>query len=75
MNTTTMILVMVDETGDEIEVARYTLTLDLDADELAIWQERKVHQASDQYPEARGFYWEDRSSWTSAIARDLHQWF
>ena len=58
-----MILIMVDECGEESEYERYHLGLDLDEDELDIWKERKIEKARDVYPEARGFYWEDRRNW------------
>ena len=61
------ILIMVDECGDECEVGSYTLSLDLDEDELEIWKDRKVEQASEKWPEACGFYWEDRRGWNSMI--------
>lgn len=68
-----MVLIMVDECGDEVEVARYNVSTDgefaLDEDELAIWQERKIRKASEEYPEARGFYFEDRRHWNSFIHR------
>ena len=50
-----MILVMIDECGDEIEVDRYALQLDLDEDELEVWKDRKIRKASERFPEARGF--------------------
>jgi len=67
-----MILVMVDECGDEVEVERFRLSLDLDDDELEIWQDRKIRQTSEEYPEARGFYFEDRRNWDSLIAQMMH---
>ena len=67
-----MVLIMIDECGDEVEIDRYALQLDLDEDELEIWKDRKVRQASERYPEARGFYWEDRRSWDMLIAGMLH---
>lgn len=74
-----MVLVMLDECGDEIEVDRFTLQLDLDEDEVEIWKDRKIQKASEQYPEARGFYFEDRRGWGRAIARmiaeDMGGWF
>jgi hypothetical protein len=66
-----MILIMVDECGDEVEVARYTLSGLLDEDEIVIWQNRKIEKASEEYPEARGFYFEDRRDWNRRIALDL----
>lgn len=70
-----MILIMIDECGEEQEIERYSLSLDLDSDELDIWQNRKIEKASEEYPEARGFYFEDRRQWGSMIARSLHEWF
>lgn len=67
-----MILIMIDECGDEVEMARFCLTGMIDEDELEIWQERKIFKAREEYPEARGFYFEDRRSWEAQIARDLH---
>lgn len=70
-----MILVMIDECGEEREIAHYNLSLELDDDELDIWQSRKIDKAIEEYPEARGFYFEDRRQWGSMIARSLHEWF
>ena len=67
-----MVLIMIDELGDEVEVARFTLQLDLDEDELGVWKSRKIQKATEQYPEALGFYWEDRRNWDSLIAGMLH---
>lgn len=39
---TGMILVRIDECGDEQEVERFDLHLDLDEDELEIWKSRKI---------------------------------
>lgn len=62
-----MVLIMIDECGDEVVVDRYNLSMDLDEDELEIWQERKIRAAEDRYPEARGFYFEDRRGWNAII--------
>lgn len=51
-----MILIIVDECGDEIEVARYNLTGLLDDDEVDTWKDKKIAQAVGEYPEAIGFY-------------------
>lgn len=68
-----MILIMVDECGDEIEVARYTLSNLLDEDEIEIWQNRKIEKASEEFPEAHGFYFEDRRDWGHQIALEIAQ--
>lgn len=65
-------LIMIDECGQETEVASFNLSLLTDEDEIAIWQSTKVTQYMEQYPEALGFYWEDRSQWSSAINCMLH---
>lgn len=70
-----MVLIMIDELGDEVEVGRFNLQLDLDSDELDIWKDRKVAEAREHYPEAQGFYWEDRRGWDMLIAGMLHQMF
>lgn len=70
-----MVLIMIDECGDEQELERFTLRLELDDDELEIWESRKISKAAEEYPEARGFYFEDRRRWSAAIMRDLREWF
>lgn len=65
-------LIMIDELGDEVEVASFDLHLITDEDELDIWKATKVTRYTELYPEAQGFYWEDRSQWSSAINRMLH---
>lgn len=62
-----MYLVMIDECGDESYVDSYKLQLDLDEDELDIWKDRKITAASERYPEASGFYFEDRRDWNRRI--------
>ena len=68
-----MVLVMRDELGDEVVVERYTLRGLLDEDELELWQARKIRQAEERFPEAQGFYWEDRRGWDMEIARMLYE--
>ena len=51
------------------------MRLDLDADELDIWEARKIEKARAEYPEARGFYFEDRRQWGRMIAQDMRGWF
>lgn len=66
-----MILIMIDECGDEIEVERFHLSELIDEDELDMWQDRKILKAHEEYPEARDFYFEDRRDWDSRIAYQL----
>lgn len=68
-----MILIMIDECGDEVEVERFTLQMDLDEDEIEIWKERKISKASRRFPEASGFYFEDRREWGRMIARMIRE--
>ena len=62
-----MILIMVDECRDEIEVARFKIGNDLDEDYLYLWKCKKINEASESFPEAIGFYFEDRRNWNSII--------
>lgn len=62
-----MYLIMIDECGDEVVHSHYPLSGLLDEDEEQIWKERKVEKAREDYPEARGFYWEDRRNWYRGI--------
>jgi hypothetical protein len=73
MRNDNMILIMIDECGDEIEVAGYNLQLDLDDDELEIWKDRKLEKIKEVFPEARGFYFEDRRDWKMRIAEMLYR--
>ena len=71
-----MVLILIDECGDELEYARYTAPdFDGDEDAMDIWKERKIERALAEYPEAQGAYMEDRRTWSSIIARSLHEWF
>lgn len=65
MDKATMILIMIDECGDEVEVERFTIGTDLDEDYLEMWKDMKIAKAREQYQEANGFYFEDRRSWNS----------
>ena len=71
-----MILIMIDECGDEVEFGRYYLAPELELDEDAVqgWEERKIEKAALEYPEARGFYFEDRRNWNRAIMMDIREW-
>lgn len=62
-----MILIMIDECGDEFEVNRYRIGNELDDDYLELWKQMKIDDARDKYPEAMSFYFEDRSNWMSLI--------
>lgn len=67
-----MILIMVDELGDEVEVDRFTIGNDLDEDYIEIWKDTKIEKAREQYPEAQGFYIEDRRNWNAMIYKEMH---
>lgn len=66
-----MILIMIDECGDEVEIKRFSLSGMIDEDELELWQERKIRKTQEEYPEAREFYFEDRRDWDRRIAYQL----
>lgn len=58
-----IILLGVDECGDDFHIKTYTLHGDLETPaELQAWQEAKIAQASENYPEASGFVWVDQLS-------------
>lgn len=68
-----MILIMIDECGDEVEVERFNLSGMIDDDELEIWKERKIRKAREEFPEAMHFYFEDRRSW-NVMVRNMLDW-
>ena len=70
-----MILVMIDECGDEIEVDRFTIGDELDEDYLEVWKSMKIAKAREEYEEARGFYFEDRRNWNSMINEMIRNMF
>lgn len=67
-----MYLIMIDECGDEVEVDSFHIGNDLDEDYLDLWKSLKIQKARDEYPEARGFYFEDRRNWASLISQMMH---
>ena len=70
-----MILVMIDECGDEVEVERFNIGNDLDEDYIELWKSTKIDKAYERYPEARGFYFEDRSVMRRAVNAAVHDFF
>jgi len=70
-----MILIMVDECGDEVEIERCHVSTEgefkMDEDELEIWKERKIAKAAEEHPEAQSFYFEDRRGWGHRINSGL----
>lgn len=60
-------LIMIDECGDEVEVETFNLNLLTDEDEINVWKSVKEAKYAEMYPEATGFYWEDRSQWDHII--------
>ena len=69
-----MILIMIDECGSEVEVDRFEIGTDLDEDYITLWKSMKIEQAQERFPEARGFYFEDRRNWNSMINAMIHNW-
>ena len=62
-----MYLIMIDECGDEIEVDSFHIGNDLDEYYMDLWKLDKIQKASEKYPEARGFYFEDRRGWAALV--------
>ena len=73
MSRENMVLIMVDELGDEVEVARYTIGDELDEDYIELWQDKKISDAREQYPEAQRFYFEDRRDWQRQIYQMINE--
>lgn len=73
MSKENMILVMIDECGSEVEVKRFTIGSELDEDYIEMWKEKKIEEAQENYPEARGFYFEDRREWGSLINQMIQE--
>lgn len=71
----TIVLIVIDECGDEREVDRFRIADDLDEDYLEMWKSLKIEKARERYPEARGFYFEDRRLWKSSIQAAVHEFF
>ena len=67
-----MILIMVDECGDEIEVARFAVGDELDEDYIELWKAMKIAKYAEQYEEAQRFYFEDRRNWNRMINAMMH---
>lgn len=57
------VLVGVDECGDEFYADWWIVEGDLDEDFFDLWQDIKLHNARERWPEARRFYFEDRRGW------------
>ena len=62
-----MILIMVDECGDEVQVAGFKIGNDLDEGYMELWKEQKIEEVSAEYPEAQRFYFEDRRDWAQRM--------
>lgn len=73
MSRENMVLIMVDELGDEVEVARYTIGDELDEDYIELWQDKKISDAREEYPEAQRFYFEDRRDWQRQIYQMINE--
>lgn len=74
MDTNVVVLVMVDECGEELEIDRFVIPDELDEDALIIWKSMKINSARKRFAEARDFYFEDRRSWNAMINSMIHGW-
>lgn len=70
-----LILVMVDECGDEREVEVFDIPDLLDEDYLNLWKSMKIEQAYKRYPEARNFYVENRTAMERAVSWAVDDFF
>lgn len=70
-----MVLIMIDECGDEVEVNRFNIGDELDEDYIEMWKDMKISKAREEYQEARGFYFEDRSEMRRAVNAAVHEFF
>ena len=68
----TVKMVMVDECGNEIVIDTFSISSELDADYLEVWEEMKISKARDRYPEAMGFYFEDSRNFDSMVDDDVY---
>jgi len=69
-----MVVIIVDECGEEREWNRFTIGNDLDEDYIDLWKAKKIEQAYEDYPEARHIYVEDRRHWNSWINASIWGW-
>lgn len=70
-----MVLIMIDECGDEVEIDRFNIGNDLDEDYIEIWKAMKIDKARQEFEEARGFYFEDRRNWNSMVNAMIYNMF
>ena len=68
----TVKMVMFDECGDEVVVDTFTISSELDADYLEVWEEMKIAKSRERYPEAMGFYFEDSRELDSMVDNDVY---
>lgn len=50
---------MVDECGDEVVIDTFNMGEELDEDYIELWESMKIEKASQRYPEAQRFYFEN----------------
>ena len=65
-------MVMIDELGNEVIVDTFTISSELDSDYLEVWEEMKIAEAREKYPEAMGFYFEDSRDLDSMVDDDVY---
>lgn len=64
-------MIMIDECRDEVVVDTFTISSELDADYIEVWEEMKIAKARERYPEACGFYFENSRDVQSAVDTDV----
>lgn len=55
----TVKMIMIDECGDEAVADTFKVDDGLDEDYMEVWEGMKIEKASQKYPEAQGFYFEN----------------
>lgn len=70
----TVKMIMVDECGDEVVVDTFNMGEDLDEDYIELWESMKIEKASQRYPEARRFYFENSRDMQRLINAEINGW-
>lgn len=62
---------MIDELGCDVVIDTFSISSELDADYLEVWEGMKIAKARERYPEAMGFYFEDSRDIYSIVDADV----
>lgn len=61
---------MIDELGCDVVIDTFSISSELDADYLEVWEGMKIAKARERYPEAMEFYFEDSRDIYSVVDAD-----